>query len=251
MQAYECLPGTYSNQSQTKKDYCPTCPAGNYCPYSGMSTPIVCPMGTYREEIRAQVNCTLCPEGTWSNKTGLQSEEECEDCPAKYLCQKVGMTSLDEAEECPAGFVCHEGTNRFDLLKNLCPPGFWCKANTSEIADYEPCASGYFCPEGTSSQLQTSYPCTVEYFCPFATSGEQEGDYWTLLNREEYEEVILEKEEANRHYAEVHCEEDSVVSSECIVYNITQPKACETDAELPQDLLDSYDSLKCPDGTTS
>lgn len=53
-----------------------------------------------------------CPAGTWSDRSGLESESECRPCPRGWYCLAgVGTPSA----RCNSGHYCPEGTGAFDL----------------------------------------------------------------------------------------------------------------------------------------
>lgn len=72
-----CDPGTY--QPSPGSDSCLSCDAGTYCPYGQMTETVICPQGRY-----CPANAfftSRCPSGTYSNLTGLKSQDECLGCP--------------------------------------------------------------------------------------------------------------------------------------------------------------------------
>lgn len=44
-----------------------------------------------------------CPEGSWSNSSGLQAEDECKACPGGFYCQAAGITKPSGV--CSGGYV--------------------------------------------------------------------------------------------------------------------------------------------------
>ena len=90
--------------------YCPTdteaipCPAAHYCAGVGNTRPKPCYPGTYNP-VRAQSNCTLCPQGHICPNTSMA---EPVICPAGFVCASRGLPV--PVIECPAGHFCVEGT---------------------------------------------------------------------------------------------------------------------------------------------
>jgi hypothetical protein len=69
-----CEAGKYQNE--TGSSTCKVCPTGNYC-LSNTTTPTICPKGSYCPPGASYANQYLCPNGTRSELTGLQSVEQC------------------------------------------------------------------------------------------------------------------------------------------------------------------------------
>ena len=65
-----CLPGYYCVEGSTRPDNA-ICPEGYYC------------------EI-ATVDPTPCPNGTFSNGTGLERESQCFQCTPGFYCNGLG-----------------------------------------------------------------------------------------------------------------------------------------------------------------
>ena len=69
------------------------CQAGYYCPDGSVqTTEVVCPDGAYCP-IGSAVP-TDCPNGTYSNQTGLESASQCTACLEGYYCNGFGLTSV-------------------------------------------------------------------------------------------------------------------------------------------------------------
>ena len=111
------------------------CPAGKYCP-RGTFSPIP------------------CPEGTFSNETGLHSAN-CSLCAEGFYCDEGSPGTI-----CPEGHYCPAGTNS-SVPK--CPMGTYLPytgaTNLSECLD---CPGGRYCPPGTGSDPPT---CSEGFFC--------------------------------------------------------------------------------------
>lgn len=76
------------------------CPVGHYCP-PGTKHPMQ----------------HKCAPGTWSNRTGLTSEEECFPCPAGWFC--VGG-ARSPTGMCSSGHYCPQGRQLFAGMKEIC-----------------------------------------------------------------------------------------------------------------------------------
>ena len=233
-----CSPGTFSSTEGMSE--CEVCPEGYFCPYDGTVEPLICPAGTYREEDPSQIECSLCPQGTWSDVPGLSSKTDCKECEPELVCLEQGMTNLTEAADCPEGYICSNGTTSFTLTDSRCPGGFWCGKKTSKIEDLGICEPGYYCPEGTTETLKLQYKCLAGYFCPQATNASlNERGTFGYINQANYQPIIDAKIQANRE-----CQD-------CDNYQVPSFSECEENSQIPEDLLQNYQSLKCPSGTTS
>ena len=115
----KCQPGTY--QDKIEKGFCNACPAGSYCPTSGMSThtpclptkanyycpagtiePKKCPPGKYASADTK--TCTDCPKGKY-----------CWPCPAGQYCfskvEVAGHSGIAGDCDVSKGFVCRLGSH--------------------------------------------------------------------------------------------------------------------------------------------
>lgn len=74
----DCPAGTYQNDTGASE--CDVCPPGYYCEM-GATDALACPGGHYCPEGTEFPNEFTCPNGTYSNKTGLATSSECYLCP--------------------------------------------------------------------------------------------------------------------------------------------------------------------------
>ena len=82
------------------------CPAGSYCP----------PGTSFATEF-------VCPNGTYSNRSNLVSDDQCFPCPPGLYCFGVALTE-PTVLLCSAGYYCVGGVPRFSSLPcHLCD--FW------------------------------------------------------------------------------------------------------------------------------
>ncbi|KAL2085398.1 hypothetical protein ACEWY4_018718 [Coilia grayii] len=183
-----CPPGTLSNRTDlTDHTQCQLCPArfaclrgtgGNQRPPLSCFPGHYCPVGTM---FPTQYKC---PPGTWSERSGLESERECRPCPRGWYCLTgTGAPSgrCSSGHYCPDGTMygtqhpCPAGTystmmgngQRADCL--MCPPGYFCKEGTSKPTPCPPatyrrikggqgprdcplCPAGYYCPQSATVQ---------------------------------------------------------------------------------------------------
>ena len=155
-----CLEGTYNpNEGSDVIDYCVSCDPGMACESAGLETPnIECDPGHYcpnASETRIPVGQTygdLCPpgyycpqktshfkhypchNGTYSNSTGNQAEENCTSCDPGKVCNGLALTEPNDI--CAAGYFCRGGA-----ASNMPKDG----GTTGD-----PCTVGNYCPEGSS-----------------------------------------------------------------------------------------------------
>ena len=219
-----CPIGTYSNVSGLWNEMqCTSCTPGLYCDTPGIVEETdVCAPGyfcsggaenAFWEECPLGYFCPQqsqspepCPQGTFSNVSGLMNPSECLDCTPGTYCLSEGLTeptgscnqgyycpegSLSPTEYiCPTGLYCPRGSAQpLECLGgsytnvsgaeecSICPESFYCltvAANYAEIpytadnfsTNVQLCPSGYFCPEGTGADWQS---------CPIGTYSSQYG----------------------------------------------------------------------------
>jgi hypothetical protein len=228
VQQEPCPPGTFSNETEVSE--CTVCPAGYECTSEATIEPSLCQAGTYKEENTNLIYCQLCPQGTWSDQTGLTSQSQCTDWEPKIVCILEGMTSLDQAIDCPEGYVWpNYRTTSFTMFSNPCPEGYYWGARTSVPSDYNFCDRGLYWPQASTSTGRTQNRCLSGYFCPLGTAAN--------LNAQGTFEKIYQIPDA---YA---------------LEGTPAYPSCDDDAALPKELIDLYiangTQLKCPIGTTS
>ena len=160
------------------------CTAGNYCP-TGVSAPMP------------------CPQGTFSNSTGLISSSLCVPCTGGYYCDGFGMISprglsspgyycvqACKSATPPYGIsVVTSGSNTNAMVGGPCPKGFYCETGSSMpthcpagtfsnvtglqiVDDCIPCPSSYYCEsEGATGVTGL---CDAGYYCDgYATNARQ------------------------------------------------------------------------------
>nr|XP_054760934.1 uncharacterized protein LOC129267226 [Lytechinus pictus] len=207
VEATECSKGTYSDWGATS---CTTCEPGYYCDerattQTNMYAYKICPAGVtcaagrisapdlFNDACVAGSYCLSgdkdpyprhCPNGTFSDETGLIQESECQICPKGQYCNPTGLTA--PAGDCPGGHFCPEGTA--DQYANPCSASFYLNASAGEDSQgCTLCIAGYYCPtEGLSWPVE----CPQGFFCPAGSqypSACPTGTYGnsTLLRRSE------------------------------------------------------------------
>ena len=88
------------------------CKAGHYCPVGSSSlTELLCPMGYYcglGTEYPVQ-----CPNGTFSNQTGLEQESECMACTPGMYCD--GFALIEPSGPCDPGNIAHQNISKYGV----------------------------------------------------------------------------------------------------------------------------------------
>ncbi|XP_034024623.1 multiple epidermal growth factor-like domains protein 6 [Thalassophryne amazonica] len=221
---HPCPVGSYNPRRHTDSAAgCQPCPAGQYCPSVGLSKPAgpchagywcregasspspldgwsgsLCPPGQYCPS--GTVDPVACPEGTWSNRSGLQSKQDCKPCVGGFYCDSAGLTA--PSGPCSRGYYCLEfavtSTPTDGITGGSCPQGYYCPLGSvqpvpcdsgthtavTHAAQCEPCVpgwycvsgslflcpAGFYCPEGTGHDLRS---------CPEGTYGPDPG-YWSV-----------------------------------------------------------------------
>lgn len=113
------------------------CPLGHFCPL-GSTSPVV------------------CPDGTYSNATGIHSCFQCHD----FKCKMQNSSHLffffnegaEVCEECPTGTYCLSGED-----VQLCPAGHYCLGGGVE--GILPCPPGTYSPQFGHSQVEQCLIC--------------------------------------------------------------------------------------------
>lgn len=249
----ECAPGFY----------CPfgtrlPCPAGSYCPVSGLLAPLACPPGQFNAMV-GQSNCTTCPVGYIC--PGFNRVQPAL-CPAGYICSKPNLATPNIL--CPSGFFCLNGTATSDVFRNdtrlrpyPCRPGTYCLkgvvADVVRTGDYrypQNCTEGFYCELGSSSPKGSGL-CPRGFTCPSGTAAPlptAKGTFTAL------EGSIKAAQCAPGYYA------PTIQSTECVP--CPPGTSCEDDGTVVADLCppgsyrgslaaDGVSCLACPQGTWS
>ena len=85
-----CPHGTY--QDQSGQWTCKDCPSGHHCIGTGNTNYTLCGPGSYCPQNTKFSTEFLCPNGTFSNISGLVSEANCTLCPPTMYCEGIGNT---------------------------------------------------------------------------------------------------------------------------------------------------------------
>ena len=180
----DCPSGAY--QDEFGRWQCKACPPGKYCDSvelnGGVVIPSSCPPGSYCPSETATAREHLCPNGTFSNKTDLETVAECVDCSPGFYCGSMGLT--EPTGPCAAGFYCKKAAKVLDptdgFTGDICPVGLYCEAGSSvgvkcpvgtfnnitglrDESECESCPGGNFCTEKGLSI--PSGKCFAGYFC--------------------------------------------------------------------------------------
>ena len=109
-------------------------------------------------------NPVACPNGTYSNLTGLKSVEQCLTCPPGKYCSPPGLTA--PAGDCAPGHYCPNGTS-FDT-QFPCPVSYYLANSSAEsVESCTLCISGHYCDE---EGLGTPKICPVGSYCQIGLS---------------------------------------------------------------------------------
>ena len=125
----------YSFQNEEGQVSCKisTCSEGKYAT-AGSST-----SASTAADVAKPADCSLCPGGKYSSKTGLGKKEECADCPNGRWGATEGATTLDACVICRGGTFSNTSGATTARCSGLCPPGKY----SDDAADK--CS---FCPSG-------------------------------------------------------------------------------------------------------
>ncbi|XP_070551430.1 uncharacterized protein [Ptychodera flava] len=151
--------------------------SGRYRSYRGVVVPTVCPPGSYCVEGTRHDREYLCPEGTFSNVTGLYSDSQCTPCEPGMYCQGEG--NILPNGDCTAGYYCLRGANDSTPTDgstgNICPAGKYCESGS---------VTGVGCPVGTFSNqpglrnASECTDCTPGYHCSQIGLTKESGTCW-------------------------------------------------------------------------
>ncbi|KAJ8035012.1 hypothetical protein HOLleu_22086 [Holothuria leucospilota] len=172
---YYCVSGVnISNPTEeTTSGIGGPCPAGFYCPL-GTHTPQPCLNGTYsdRTHLESVDECDLCDPGFYCGTYNLTEPQG--PCDPGFYCtygSSYPNPTADtgtggpcpEATYCPGGnsvpLPCPDGTyNPISQQPECfeCPEGYYCPSGISDFAPYR-CPAGFYCPNGTTHAYE--YPC--------------------------------------------------------------------------------------------
>ena len=192
-----CNASTYASSAASYE--CSTCPAGYYCGDACVS-PLVCPAGMYCPlGTGAYSDVPRCPEGSYSNATGLQAETSCTLCTGGYACTAAGLTEPNDV--CGAGYYCQQGamqvtgtpgTNLGGVggvcpvgahcpekseLPTLCLPGTY-RATTgaTQIGDCTLCDAGKYCKSAGLSAVEGE--CSEGWYCLIGSTDSKPDNDW-------------------------------------------------------------------------
>ena len=162
--------------------YCPQgsprpliCKPGQYCPNQGLALPLancsegyyclagasspnptdgvtgnICPAGAYCPT--GSHNYTLCPPGTFSNRTGNTNLTNCLSCTEGFYCMGWGNTV--PTAKCNAGFYCPYGQSRPDPPSFDCWKAYYCESGATSP---QPCPSGTYQNEVQKSTCKVKF----------------------------------------------------------------------------------------------
>ncbi|XP_033646870.1 uncharacterized protein LOC117306372 isoform X1 [Asterias rubens] len=151
--------------------------SGRYRSYRGVSDPEICPPGSYCPSGTMHETEYLCPEGTYSNSTGLHNATQCTLCDPGMYCPGQGNTY--SYAPCTAGYFCTSGaassTPTDGVTGNICPAGKYCPQGS--IAG-EPCPKGTFSNELELMNAGQCQNCTGGYYCDRSGLKAETGECW-------------------------------------------------------------------------
>ena len=168
-----CPVGSFCSGSEVVQ-----CPAGAYCPATGLSNFSICPPGQFQDK-PGQASCLACNLGSVCPDFGMPLSQP---CPPGYVCDEVGL--VVPQKPCPPGYYCLTGTasnNTQDSTVRArpfpCPAGFYCApgavTSVSVIMNFttpQPCFAGYYCSPGSETPHGQG-PCPSGFHCPQYSPG--------------------------------------------------------------------------------
>src|SRR5437870_2721688 len=106
----------------------------------------------------------MCPNGTYGNRTNLQSSSQCTLCtPGKY-CFSSGL--IQPTADCAQGYVCNGGayspTPTDASTGNSCPSGYYCPLGTYAPI---PCPLGSYSSTRGNPNIGSCLSCTAGAYC--------------------------------------------------------------------------------------
>ncbi|KAG9394276.1 FG-GAP repeat [Carpediemonas membranifera] len=168
------------------------CPAGHYCPTTGMATPEACAAGTFSADTAQDTvdTCAACTAGSYCGGEGLAATSG--DCSAGYFCISGATTASptdgDTGDICPVGSYCPAGSTSSTPCTEV---GSYTNATGKEACDVadegffvdptdhtkqQPCNAGKYQPATGKSSCETATkghyvpadgkPHTTEEDCP-------------------------------------------------------------------------------------
>ena len=174
-----CPDGYY--EPRTGSAGCQVCPQGYLCKYksAGTETPTICPIRQYcTQQSSAGIDC---PDGTWTDQTGLEKASQCKYCPPGHFCKEGDWRDSADwttPNLCKAGYYCDQGGKRLEDVSKLCPIGHYCLVGSlyptpcprgkinmnpgiATLAGCVACDEGYYCVPGEIVKKE----CPKGYYC--------------------------------------------------------------------------------------
>ena len=205
---YPCPSGTYNNLTSLHRvSQCTLCEPGMYCGDEGLAFPSgpcspgfycilgaitpqpldgftgdVCPMGEFCPD-GSQYGIP-CPQGTFNNATGIQSERGCKECSPGYYCYSPGLE--EPSGPCSSGHYCVGGAihpDPFNVTQGggVCPSGSYCPEGS---ATPQVCPIGTFQPNKGAQNYSECIRCSPGMFCDsqglVSPSGDCQAGYYCI-----------------------------------------------------------------------
>ena len=83
---------------------CKPCPAGFYCPTTGLTAPLTCGKGFFSNAVA--ILCTVCPFNTYCDSITTSFALQ-NPCPNGYICPiGLGVKPYIPDYACPKGYYC-------------------------------------------------------------------------------------------------------------------------------------------------